>query len=234
MPSNHLILSCPPFLLPSIFPSIRVFPKWVSSLHQVAKVLELQLQHQSFQWIFRTDFLDNWLVWSPCSPRDSQKSSPTPQFKSISSSVLSLLYGPTFTSVPYFRKLLNSDKILLRRIFWNFSMYTAISLYNNYFIFSFWSHVPYIFFSFFFFLYQPGHLIQCWLAVMLLSIFGLSQFLKGKWLIFYHNCEVRSNTQDKDTPFFFVGYKDFCVLVFLRGFFFNFYPKLFLLCLIIQ
>ena len=53
-----------------------------------------------------------------------------------------------------------------------------------------------------FFLYQPGHLIQCWLAVMLLSIFGLFQFLKGKWLIFYHNCEVRSNTQDKDTPFF--------------------------------
>ena len=31
--------------------------QWVISLHQVAKVLELQLQHQSFQWIFRTDFL---------------------------------------------------------------------------------------------------------------------------------------------------------------------------------
>ena len=31
--------------------------QWVSSLHQVAKVLEFQLQHQSFQWIFRTDFL---------------------------------------------------------------------------------------------------------------------------------------------------------------------------------
>ena len=31
--------------------------KWVSSSHQVAKVLEFQLQHQSFQWIFRTDFL---------------------------------------------------------------------------------------------------------------------------------------------------------------------------------
>ena len=31
--------------------------KWLSSLHQVAKVLEFQLQHQSFQWIFRTDFL---------------------------------------------------------------------------------------------------------------------------------------------------------------------------------
>ena len=41
----------------------------------VAKVLEFQLQHQSFQWIFRTDFLYDWLVGSPCSPRDSQKSS---------------------------------------------------------------------------------------------------------------------------------------------------------------
>ena len=58
--------------------------QWVSSSHQVAKVLELQLQHQSFQRIFRTDFL-YWLVESPCSPRDSQESSPTPQFKSINS-----------------------------------------------------------------------------------------------------------------------------------------------------
>ena len=43
--------------------------KWVSSSHQVAKVLELQLQHQSFQWIFRVDFLYDWLVWSSCCPR---------------------------------------------------------------------------------------------------------------------------------------------------------------------
>ena len=49
------------------------------------KVLELQIQHQSFQWIFRTDFLYDGLVGSPCSPRDSQESSPTPQFKSINS-----------------------------------------------------------------------------------------------------------------------------------------------------
>ena len=67
--------------------------KWVSSSHQVAKVLELQLQHQSFQWIFKTDFF-RIVVWSPCSPRDSQESSPTPQFKSISSSTLSFLYSP--------------------------------------------------------------------------------------------------------------------------------------------
>ena len=73
--------------------------QWVSSLHQVAKVLELQLQHQSFQWILRIDFLQDWLIGSPCSPRDCQESSPTPQFKSINSSVLSLLYDPTLTSV---------------------------------------------------------------------------------------------------------------------------------------
>ena len=52
--------------------------QWVGSLYQVAKVLELQLQHQYFQWIFRTAFLSDWLVWSPCSPRTSQESSPAP------------------------------------------------------------------------------------------------------------------------------------------------------------
>ena len=66
---------------------------------QVAKVLEFQLQHQPFQWTPSTDFLYNGLVGSPCSPRDSQESSPTPQFKSINSSVLSFLYSPTLTSV---------------------------------------------------------------------------------------------------------------------------------------
>ena len=40
-----------------------------------------------------------WTGWSTCSPRDSQESSPTPQFKSINSSALSFLYGPTFTSI---------------------------------------------------------------------------------------------------------------------------------------
>ena len=73
--------------------------QWVSSSHHVVKVLELRFQHQSFQWIFRTDFFQDWLVCSPCSPRDSQESSPTPQFKSINSSAFSLLYGPTVTSI---------------------------------------------------------------------------------------------------------------------------------------
>ena len=73
--------------------------QWISSLNQVAKVLGFQLQHQSFQWIFRTDFLWDGLVGSPCSPRDSQESCPTPQFKNISSSVLGFLYSPTLTSI---------------------------------------------------------------------------------------------------------------------------------------
>ena len=73
--------------------------QWVGSSHQVTKVLALQLQHQSFQWIFRTDFLQDWLVWSLRSPRDSQESSPTPHFKSINPLALSLLYGPTLTSI---------------------------------------------------------------------------------------------------------------------------------------
>ena len=53
--------------------------KWVSSSHQVAKVLEFQLQHQSFQWTHRSDLLQDGLVGSPCSPRDSQEPSPTSQ-----------------------------------------------------------------------------------------------------------------------------------------------------------
>ena len=75
------------------------FFQWVSSLHQVAKVLEFQLQHQSFQWTPRTDLLKDGLVGSPCSPRHSQESSPTPQFKSINSSVHSFHYSPTLTSI---------------------------------------------------------------------------------------------------------------------------------------
>ena len=97
MPSNHLILCHPFLLLPSIFPSIWVFSN--KSVFCIRWPRYLELQHQSFQWIFRTDFLEDWLVWSPCSPRDLQESSPTPQFKSINSSALSFPYGPALTSI---------------------------------------------------------------------------------------------------------------------------------------
>ena len=53
--------------------------------HQVAKVLEKH-QHQFSQWIFRVDFFENWVIWSPYSPRDSLESSIAPQFESINSS----------------------------------------------------------------------------------------------------------------------------------------------------
>ena len=73
--------------------------KWVSSSHQVAKVLEFQLQHQSFQWTSKTDLHQDEMVGSPCSSRDSPESSPTPQFKSMNSLALSFLYSPTLTSI---------------------------------------------------------------------------------------------------------------------------------------
>ena len=44
-------------------------------------------------------FLSDWLVLSPFSPKDSQESSPTPQFKSINSSAFSFLHNPTLTSI---------------------------------------------------------------------------------------------------------------------------------------
>ena len=74
MPSSHLILGHPLLLLPSIPPRIKVFSN--ESTHEVAKVLELQLYHHSFQRNPRVHFLQNGLVGSPCSPRDCQESSP--------------------------------------------------------------------------------------------------------------------------------------------------------------
>ena len=94
-PFHRLLSPSPPAFNLSqhegVFVCLFVFPQWVASSHQAAKVLELQLQHQSFQWIFRSDFLSDWLVWSACCPRNSVKEySPAPQFKGINSSELSL------------------------------------------------------------------------------------------------------------------------------------------------
>ena len=92
MPSNRLILCRP--LLPSIFPSIRVFSK--------ESVLHIRWpKYWSFRFSispssehpglisFRMDWLDLLAV------RDSQESSPTPPFKSTNSLALSFLYSPT-------------------------------------------------------------------------------------------------------------------------------------------
>ena len=98
MPSSHSssIDPSPPAPNPSQYQGLF---QWVNSSHEVAKVFKYQPQHQSFQWTPRTDLLYDGLVGSPCSPRDSQESSPIPQFKSINSSALSFLHSPTFTSI---------------------------------------------------------------------------------------------------------------------------------------
>ena len=73
--------------------------KWVSSPHRVAKVLEFQLQHQSFQWIFRTVFPLGRIGRISLQSKGLSRVFSTPQFKSINSSVLSFLYSPTLTSI---------------------------------------------------------------------------------------------------------------------------------------
>ena len=98
MPSNHLNL-CIPFssLLQSFpasgsFPMSQFFAKGGQSIGASALASVLPMNTQ-------THLLQYGLVGSPCSPRDSQESSPTPQFKSINSSALSFLYGPTLTFI---------------------------------------------------------------------------------------------------------------------------------------
>ena len=96
-PSHPLSSPSPPAPNPSQHQSLF---QWVNSLHEVAKVLE----HHSFPRNPRADLLQNGLVGSPRSPRDSQDSSPIPQFKSINFSALSLLHSPTLTSIHDHRK----------------------------------------------------------------------------------------------------------------------------------
>ena len=95
-PSHPLPSPSPPASNPSQHQGLF---QWVNSSHEVAKVLEFQLQHQSFQWTSRTDLLQDGLVGSSCSLRDSQESSTTPQFKSINFSALSFPHSLTLTSI---------------------------------------------------------------------------------------------------------------------------------------
>ena len=67
-PSHPLSFPSPPAPNPSQHQGLF---QWVNSSNEVAKVLEFQLQHQSFQWTPRTDLLQDGLVGSPCTPRDS-------------------------------------------------------------------------------------------------------------------------------------------------------------------
>ena len=111
-PSHHLSPSLPPAFNLSQHQGLF---QWVGSSHQASKRLELKLQHQSFQWIFRVGFLQDWLVWSPCCPTDSHESSPAPRFESTSSSVLSYLYNPTLISIHDYWKNHSFDYMDLRQ-----------------------------------------------------------------------------------------------------------------------
>ena len=94
MPSSHVILCRPLFFLPPIPPSIRVFSNESTLPMRWPKYWSF-----SFSIIPSKEILQNGLVGSPCSPRDSQESSPTPQFKSINSLVPSFLHSPTLISI---------------------------------------------------------------------------------------------------------------------------------------
>ena len=99
MPSSHLILCRPLLLLPPIPPSIRVFCNESTLRMRWPKYWSFSFSITPSKEIPGLDLLQNGLVGSPCSPRDSQESSPTTQFKSINSSVLSLLHSPTLISI---------------------------------------------------------------------------------------------------------------------------------------
>ena len=101
MLSNHLIL-CHPLLLPSIFPSIRVFSNELAVRIRWPKYWSFSFSSFN-EYLGLISFRIDW--FDPCSPRDSQESSPTPQFKSFNSSVLSLLYSPTLTTIHDYWKI---------------------------------------------------------------------------------------------------------------------------------
>ena len=94
IPSSVVPFSSCPQSLPASesFPMSQLFPWGAQSTGVSASASFLPKKSQG--WL-----LQNGLVGSPCSPRDSQDSSPTPQFKSINSSALSFLHSPTLTSI---------------------------------------------------------------------------------------------------------------------------------------
>ena len=106
-PSHPLSSPSPPAPNPSQHPSLF---QWVNSSHEVAKVLEFQ--HHSFERTPRADLLQNGLVGSPCSPRGSQESSPTPQFKSINFYMLThLIFSDSYKSRYYYLFILTMKKV---------------------------------------------------------------------------------------------------------------------------
>ena len=97
MPSNHLILCRPVLLLLSIFPSIRVFSNESVLCIRWPKYWSFSMSPSNEYSGLISFSIDRFDLLAY--PKDSQTSSPTPQFESINSSALCLLYGPAFTSI---------------------------------------------------------------------------------------------------------------------------------------
>ena len=112
MLSNHLILCCPLVLLHSVFPSMRIFS------YQLALHIRWS-KYWSFSCSNSPSKEYSGLIslrvtgWISLQSKDSQGSSPAPQLKSINSSALSLLYGPTLTSIHDYWKNHSSDYTVL-------------------------------------------------------------------------------------------------------------------------
>ena len=113
----------PFYSCPQSFPASGFF-QWVGSSHQVGKVLELQIKHQSFQWIFRVNFLKGWLVRYPCSPR-SLKSLLQHQ-----NSKASILWCSAFFMVQLSSPYITTGKIIALTI-WTFVSKLMSLLFNT-------------------------------------------------------------------------------------------------------
>ena len=105
MPSNHLILCHSLLLLASVFPSIRVFSN-ESLLHIRSQSIGASASASVLPVNIQDWFPLGWTGWISLQSRNSQESSPTPQFKSINSLALSFLYGPTLTYISQYKPLL--------------------------------------------------------------------------------------------------------------------------------
>jgi len=128
-PSNHLIFSCPLLLLPSIFPSIRVFSSESVLCIRWPEYWSFSFRISPSKEYSGLIFFRNDLVGFPYSPRDSQESSPTPQFESIYSSVLSFLYSPNLCEMLSQHPYVTTGKIIaLSR--WTFVSKVMSLLFN--------------------------------------------------------------------------------------------------------
>ena len=136
-PSHPLSSPSPPAPNPSQHHSLF---QWVNSLHEVAKVLEFQLQHHSFERTPRADLLQNGLVGSPCSPWDSQESSPTPQFKSINSLALEEISSLSHSVLFLYFFALTAEKGFLISPCYSLELYIQMGIS---FLFSFYFLLPF-------------------------------------------------------------------------------------------